>query len=156
VKVSINFWKDKDRRIVEPDLFYHTAKQQASSLIKDGNGKMNKRTQIRRFYDEVINLKQQLKQNPEEFEIRLPYIRMLIAKAHYANGRDHVTESFVDFIKDSISQVEDVESFEVFATFFEAVMGFHKFEEEQQKKNNKLVIKGKVKGGINYETYRNN
>jgi CRISPR-associated protein Csm2 len=90
----------------------------------------NKRTQIRKFYDEVVRLNAAAKANPEDWDTILPFINMLIAKAAYANGRNKlVTDEFVRMLKDCITQVQKPADLDVFASFFESFMGFYrKFE----------------------------
>ena len=88
----------------------------------------NKRTQIRKFYDEVVRLNSLAnnKTNPEEWDNVLPYVNMLIAKAAYAQGRNSVTPDFVDLMKNCIKEVREKKDLEVFANFFESFMGFYR------------------------------
>mgnify|MGYP000927383945 FL=1 len=87
----------------------------------------NKRTQIRKFYDEVVRLNGNVKSNPDDWETVLPFINMLIAKAAYANGRNTlVTDDFVALLKDCVSQVQKPADLDVFANFFESFMGFYR------------------------------
>ena len=75
---------------MNPTLFSDVAEKFADKIYKSGLQKKNKRTQIRKFYDEVIRLNSLAnnKTNPEEWDNILPYVNMLIAKAAYAEGRD--------------------------------------------------------------------
>ncbi|MBI4843637.1 MAG: type III-A CRISPR-associated protein Csm2 [Nitrospirae bacterium] len=100
------------------------------------NGKANKPTQLRKFYDEVLKFDGMLKSLPseqqnEEFEKLLPYLKMLNAKASYAMGRDLVTKEFKDFLSQSLVQVKSKEDFDIFAGLFEAFMGFYKYYDEK-------------------------
>jgi len=133
----ISFYKDKEKRILNPELFSDVAEKLADNIYrsglrkkKDGKQKLelNKRTQIRKFYDEVIRLNSLAnnKTNPEKWDNILPFVNMLIAKAAYAEGRDNVTGDFTDFMKGSIKQISDSEDLLVFANFFEAFMGFYR------------------------------
>ncbi|NVM21956.1 MAG: type III-A CRISPR-associated protein Csm2 [Desulfobacterales bacterium] len=133
----ISFYKDREKRILNPDLFSDVAEKLADNIYKSGlrkkkNGKqkleLNKRTQIRKFYDEVIRLNSLAnnKTNSEDWHNIWPYVNMLIAKAAYAEGRDNVTGDFTDFMKQSIKQIRDSKDLLVFANFFEAFMGFYR------------------------------
>ena len=54
---KIEFWKDKDKQIVDPSLFSIQAEAFARKMADDheySRRKFNKRTQIRKFFDEVI------------------------------------------------------------------------------------------------------
>lgn len=123
----ITFYKDKEKRILDPKLFSTTAEQWAKKINGSGGGKSNKRTQIRKFYDEVVRYNTLAKVNPGDWDNILPYINMLIAKAAYAKGRNNlVTEDFVGLMKDCVEQIRDSRDLDVFASFFEAFMGFYR------------------------------
>jgi CRISPR-associated protein Csm2 len=137
---KINFYRDKAKAIIEPKLFSEIAEQAADEIAKSGqtpsrDGRAprldhNKRTQIRKFYDEVVRLNATAKGNPEDWDVILPYINMLIAKAAYANGRNRlVTDQNVHLLKDCIEQVQKPADLDVFANFFEAFMGFYRKHE---------------------------
>ena len=124
---TITLWKDQDRRIIDPRLFSDKAEKLAMEIgAQAQKKKINKGTQLRRFYDEVVRLNNMAKERPKEWDNILPYIHMLIAKAAYAKGRGLVSEEFVKFMKDGIAQIEDRKDLVVFANFFEAFMGFYK------------------------------
>lgn len=72
-----------------------------------------------------------LKTNPADFDNILPYLKMLNAKAAYAMGRDLVSKGFKDFISTSLNQIKDKNDFDIFASFFEAFMGYYKFYDEK-------------------------
>jgi len=122
---NITFYKDRDKRTIRPDLFSHTAEDLAKEFSQ-AERNLNKRTQIRKFYDEVVRLNSHARANPDDWENILPYVNMLIAKGAYAEGRKLVTQEFVDFMKGSIEQVQEPEDLDVFTNFFEAFMGFYK------------------------------
>jgi len=133
---KIIFYKDKEKGIIEPKLFSDMAEQTADDIAKSGQTPTregrprldhNKRTQIRKFYDEVVRLNANAKANTEDWDVILPYINMLIAKAAYANGRNRlVTDEFVHLLKECIGQVQKPADLDVFANFFEAFMGFYR------------------------------
>lgn len=126
---KIVFWKDRDNKKIDPTLFSIWAEQLAKQLAKDHNDsreKTNKRTQIRKFYDEVLRLDSAAKTKPEEWDNILPLVHMLIAKAAYAKGRKLVSDTFLTFLRDSIGQISGREDLTVFANFFEAFMGFYR------------------------------
>lgn len=123
--MNIKFWVDKSKKIVNHLIFSQDAEKLSQQLA--GKGSKNKRTQIRRFYDEVLRLDQDAKTLAED---KLPSIlarlHLLIAKAAYAQGRDLVSDDFVSFIRNAVGQINDKEDLAVFANFFEAFMGFYK------------------------------
>ena len=121
----IEFWKDKSKRIIDPTLFSEKAEKFAGDLSRAGQ-RMNKRTQIRKFYDEVLRLDSDSQRLPEQWDHILPRLHMLIAKAAYARGRELVSDDFLEFIKSSVNNIHDPEDMAVFANFFEALMGFYR------------------------------
>ena len=125
--MDFKLWKDKNKKLIDPDLFSTRAEELAKSIYGERTGKSNKPTQIRKFYDEVLRFQGILKINPAEFDNILPYLKMLNAKAAYAMGRDLVSKGFKDFISNSLNQVKDKDDFNVFAGLFEAFMGYYKF-----------------------------
>lgn len=134
-QAQIIFWKDKAKNILDPTLFSEQADRWAELVFRESkgdNGKedMNKPTQLRRFYDEVLRFSSALKiggeVDREEFDRQLPYIRMLNAKTHYAKARKHVSESFVGMIERCVKEVQTPEDLEAFKSFFEAFMGYYR------------------------------
>ncbi|OQX18729.1 MAG: type III-A CRISPR-associated protein Csm2 [Desulfobulbaceae bacterium A2] len=123
--VTISLWKDKENRKLEPTLFSETAEKLAEKIGAEGNN-VNKSTQLRRYYDEVVRLTTQAKASTANMDLILPQVHMLVAKVAYAKGRNLVTDSFVQMMKSGISQVENKEDLQVFANFLESFMGFYK------------------------------
>lgn len=122
------FWESKEKKILKAKLFSEIADKWAKDVYNESNNKkLNKPSQIRKFYDEVLRFKDDLQTNEKEFESVLPYIQMLKAKVNYAVGRDLVSEKFKEFIEKSVDAVKDKEDFEAFSGLFEAFMGYYKY-----------------------------
>ncbi len=128
--MTIKFWIDREKEEIDPTLFSTTAEELAAQLARECNEsrqqKLNKRTQIRKFYDEVVRLDAAARSAETNWRTILPMVHMLTAKAAYAKGRDLISDSFLAFIKGSVSQIRDTKDLRIFATFFEAVMGFYR------------------------------
>lgn len=133
---KIQFWQDKDKKKIDPRLYSDRAEELVKTMKKDFdvNKKVNKRTQVRKFYDEVMRLHMEARnldmsqpEKREQWEILLPMIHMLSAKAAYAKGRELVSDNFRNFIKTSVEQIEDPGDLALFANFFEAFMGFYRY-----------------------------
>ena len=131
---TITLWQDSEKKIINPQLFSEVAEKSAREIGQEGKDdrrrKLNKGTQLRRFFDEIIRLQSQAKTLPENDSEKwanlLPYVHMLVAKAAYAQGRELVSSSFVALLKSGISQIETRRDLTVFANFFESFMGFYK------------------------------
>lgn len=125
----IEFWKEKKEQFLDPTLFSSRAEAFAKKIAEDhdqSRRKVNKRTQIRKFFDEVVHLDMTSKSRPGDWASIMPLVHMMTAKAAYARGRDLVSDTFLQFIKQSVEQVNDARDLSVFATFFEAFIGFYR------------------------------
>ena len=123
---KINLWMDKKEKKIDPVLFSDKAESLAKELAGEANKKINKISQIRKFYDEVVRLDMAAKNKNSNWDSILPMINMIIAKTAYAKGRNLISENFLLFIKSSIKQIETSEDLAVFTNFFEAFYGFYK------------------------------
>lgn len=130
--MSIQFWADREKRLPNSAIFWHEAEMLSETLAQQGQA--NKRTQIRKFYDEVLRLDQDAKRLPDDqWPHILARLNLLVPKAVYAWGRNNlVSEDFVKFIKESVQQIQTKEDLAIFANFFEAFMGFYRKHKEQQ------------------------
>jgi CRISPR-associated protein Csm2 len=108
------------------DLFDAVAKRTAEVIALDKY--RNKPSQIRQFYDEIVMWEEKVRQSRERFGEYLPFIRMLNAKAAYAEGRKHVDQNFVELIAHCMKQVDGPDTLRNFKLFFEAFLGFYKLE----------------------------
>ena len=130
------FWQDRENELIQPDLFSTTAENFAKRIARDNHQKPypNKPTQIRRFFDEVVRfqsqaaaLHQQTPKNREkEWNTIQSLLHMMVAKAAYAQGRDLISPYFLEFIRTEIPEIKTPKDLKLFASFFEAFMGFYK------------------------------
>jgi CRISPR-associated protein Csm2 len=101
-----------------------------------------KPTQLRRYYDDIQNLRARLDRLTQElskslgeekkarslaFERLRSDFKMLKAKAAYAHGRKLIPERLLAFFINHVHSVSSAEDFEVFFKHFQAVLAFHKF-----------------------------
>lgn len=113
-----------------PKLFDDVAQEIANTLRPKSDYKSNKRSQIRRFYDEMLRFEAELRNTDSEtFKKRLPFLRMLNARAAYAaerraEGGTLVDSNFTEFLKKLLTEVKDHTTLRNACTLFEAVIGF--------------------------------
>lgn len=108
-------------------LFSDVAERKAQDIADASQQGKNRSTQLRGFYDEILNWESRSRQmSDQQFKESIPLIKMLIAKVTYAKGRDHVTQEYVDLMRECITQVNDRASLRNCKLFFEAFMGFYK------------------------------
>lgn len=113
----------------DPELFNETAKKWAQNIGTGKGGVQN--TQIRKFYDKVLELYEKSQNQEEDFSEILPFVKMLNSKVAYASSRNSaggklVNQKFVEMMNSCINQINSKEDLKVFKLFFEAVIGFHK------------------------------
>lgn len=157
--MNINFWENKDKKILMSDLFSEQAKTIADEVFSEKDNKKNNPTQLRKFYDEVLRFSSILKTLPtdkqtEEFNKMLPYLMMLNSKAAYAEARELVSKKFREFISKSLLQIKTKDDFEAFAGLFEAFMGFYKYNVEVVKTPPQLYQQGQQQGRYHGQTHR--
>jgi len=127
-KLEIDFFKDKQKHILNPDLLSDKAKELAK-FIRPSQTSIH---QIRKFYNQALLIKQKIvskgkeEKMEEEFLRQLPYIKMFKAHAAYAANRKNsrITWQFKKFIDELIDKVNDRHDFLVFCDLFEAVVAF--------------------------------
>jgi len=133
---KVNYFEGED---IKEDLFSDEAERIVKCFLnkninqdykeKRGRRQLVKKlssTQIRKFYEEVLNLKAQV-ENGKEFRKILPYFKMLKAKANVAYQRDVINTNFKTFIEKNVDYVgSDEDRFKIFCTLFEAVVAYAK------------------------------
>ena len=132
--IELDYKKDKE-------LFNKTAQKWAEKIFEDkeyiekekrGRVEKNfkkepiKTTQMRKFYEQILERYNEVKIEKKTFDDVLPFIKMINSKVEYAYSRELVNKSFRKMMTTSIEQIEDETKLENFKLFFEAVIGFYK------------------------------
>lgn len=117
--------------LVTPDAQLYAKTAQGVADILNSTSKMNKTSQLRRFYDEFVMWDERLRicsetEKEAKFNEVAPFIQMIRAKAAYAKGRELVNNDFFSMIERLLDQVKDTETLHRAKLFFEAVIGFKK------------------------------
>jgi CRISPR-associated protein Csm2 len=121
------------------ELFGEIAEEKAEKIFEAGggkNGRKNKSTQLRKFYDELVmwfekvHLERTKEAKASKYTEVAPFIRMMNAKVAYARGREHVDECFEQMFSHLIRQIADPETLKHAKLFMEAFMGFYKAQEK--------------------------
>lgn len=159
------FWADPANKILTEKLFSDIAEDKAKKVIKaekmlekDRNN-ANNPTQIRKFFDEIVSIetkyKASIKDGSEEnrklaFRQQLPFLYMLLPKAKYAEARKLVSPEFTELLEASIENVKEPDDIKVFVSFFEAFIGYFKYEKmkaDNDKKSNQFYNKTNTNWG---------
>lgn len=80
------------------------------------------RSQMRSFYDTVLQIGFQADAEEEKIVLQLLYLR---AKTAYKLAQKNVTEEFGQFVKACCKAIRTVQDFDAFVRFFEAVYAYH-------------------------------
>lgn len=135
--MAIQFWKDREKKELNENLFSSVAEEEAKKVFYDPNIK-SKMTQIRRFFDEIITFDARCKlalnkassdrDREAIFRQHLPFIHMLIPKVKYAEARKLVSSSFTAIIKSVILEnLKESGDIKIMSSFFEAFIGHYKY-----------------------------
>ena len=114
------------------EIFSSIAEEAADFISQSRNA--NKSSQLRKFYDELVLFNDRIQavkreEREERFKEMEPFIRMLKAKAAYAQGRQLLDENFVKILTQCISEIKDYETLRHCKLFMEAMIGFRKAKE---------------------------
>lgn len=109
------------------ELFNKTAQEWAHAIEEAQTGYGLKSTQLRNFYDKVLELYE--KSEKEPLDEVLPFVKMLNSKVAYALGRKLITHNFETLMTQCINQIQTKEQLKIFKLFFEAILGFYKGKE---------------------------
>lgn len=112
---------------IDPQLFSDIAEACAKAVSPQGRGNdVNKGTQLRRFYDELVMLQGKVGNSEERYRAQAPFIQMLKAKVAYAVGRKKVDANFEQLLRRVIDQATDHARLTQAKLFMEAFMAFYK------------------------------
>ena len=131
--MTLQLWKDPVEKKLDPTLFSTQAEAFARQISSEATWKINKSTQLRKFFDEILRLNTLAEATDADWNLVLPQVHMVIAKSAYAKGRELVSESFVNHVREGITQIHTPEDLKIFTTHMEAFIGFYKMFEEQKK-----------------------
>lgn len=115
------YFKDENKKILRSEYIVEYPKHIVKNL-KDGE--KNKSSQLRKYYDFVVRIKDTLKYDTKTFEEVYPEINKLAYHTNYAQTRIKVTKYFTDFINMNLENINTKEDFFAFATHFEAIIAY--------------------------------
>ncbi|RMD57763.1 MAG: hypothetical protein D6828_03335, partial [Nitrospirae bacterium] len=52
-ELKISFWRDKEKKELDPMIFFFFFEKLAKEISEEAGGNINKQSQLRKFYDEV-------------------------------------------------------------------------------------------------------
>lgn len=97
-------------------------------MVRDEKGRLkadiNKRSQIRKFYEFALSVQSLLQRKGNNFEAVEAELNRLIAFANYAKSRGTVSDLFVEFIQKNVSSIESSSDMTAFIKHFEAIVAY--------------------------------
>lgn len=121
---QISYYKDN---AINPELVTTLAERWAREFVSYPRDKKLNSAQLRRFYGDIKNLEMRWQNSADKqqaFRNILPLIKLLKAKAAYAQKRTLVPQSFKNWIWENVDMINEERDFKAFLLHFEAVVGF--------------------------------
>ena len=115
------YFEDENKKILKCEYIVEYPKHIVENL-KDRD--KNKSSQLRKYYDYVVRIKDTLKYDTKTFDEVYTEINRLDYYVSYAESRGKVTKYFVDFIKQNLKNISTKEDFLAFSTHFEAIIDY--------------------------------
>ena len=88
------------------------------------NGKKNKRSQIRKFYEYSLRIQNVMKRKNGNFEMVEADLKWLVPAVKYAQTRDVVSDLFVRFVEKNIAAIHNKDDLKAFVKHFEAIVAY--------------------------------
>ncbi|NCD06523.1 MAG: type III-A CRISPR-associated protein Csm2 [Spirochaetia bacterium] len=124
----------KDLLTTEPETIAKKEMDEAKRLKKASS------TQIRKFYDDFLLLHSKAHRDGftvEDFKNEiLPLIAFSKAKLAYSMGRGIIHKNFKDEIERKVNLIENLQDFDNFILFYQALIGYTKFYENEKTNDN--------------------
>ncbi|NWF67232.1 MAG: type III-A CRISPR-associated protein Csm2 [Campylobacterales bacterium] len=117
-------------------LFDTTAENIAKEIFGGGKEPDTSKTQVRNFYEKLLEYHEMVFIEAKNFSDILPLIKMLNSKVAYAKGRKKIRDKFAEFMKNGVTQINSKEDLDRFKLLFEAVLGFFVGIEGERKGKN--------------------
>lgn len=96
--------------------------------VRDERGRVksdiNKRSQIRKFYEYALAVQGLLQRKDNNFEVVEAELNRLIPFADYAKSRGTVSDLFVEFINKNVTNIHSTSDLTAFTKHFEAIVAY--------------------------------
>ena len=123
--LDAGYFTDSSKTAIRPELTSTKAKELANVLTNNGQVKQN---QIRKFYNPIKEIADNLKFAYISYEKALSQLREIIPIATYSakRGNDKLTVQFADFIETGINKIEDEKDVQAFVVHFRSIVAYTK------------------------------
>lgn len=112
------YYEDADKKILRMEYIIDYPKEIVDQLKME----KNKSSQLRKYYEFVIRIKDRLRQTNVSYDEMKSAIASLIPYTEYARTRGKVSDYFRKFIGKNVNSIHDEKDFMAFAKHFEAII----------------------------------
>lgn len=119
---------DKLENLTDDKIFSNYPEELAKLVQAKKTTTTNNRTQIRKFYDELVMWDDKASLSEVEYAKNKVLLKMMKAKIAYAKGRKHIDDRFMKMFNQCMDQVTSAQKLRQFKLFFEAFMGYYRIE----------------------------
>lgn len=96
--------EEEQKKYMKKEYIVEYSKQIAVNLLSEGKNKKNKRSQIRKFYEYTLQVRELVRRKDNCFEMAEAELNRLIPFVRYAESRDRVSRLFAEFIEVKIGK----------------------------------------------------
>ena len=122
------YYEDPEKLVLKKEYILSFAKDIKNTLEAEGGANRNKRSQIRKFYDYCIRIRDKL-DTRGDFSYVAAEFANLDPMASIQKSRNVVSESFYSFISSNVEAVKDERDFRAFVMHFQAIVAYMKKDE---------------------------
>ena len=120
------YYADKEKKELKKEYIVKYSKHIAKSLDDEGGRDINKRSQLRKFYEYVIRVEKSVFYSEHNFERYEADLWELLPHVEYAKSRKVVSDIFVKFIKKNLDNIHDEKDLKAFSRHFESIVAYTK------------------------------
>lgn len=122
------YYEDSEKQIRRKEYILSYARDIAQTLELDGGNNKNKRSQIRKFYDYCVRVRQKL-DTKGSFSYVEADLANLDPMASQQKNRNVVSDSFYRFVNMNVKAVKDEQDFRAFVLHFQSIVAYMKKDE---------------------------
>lgn len=115
--------KDKEK-ILDKNYIIKYPREIAKTFEKQGKRNVNKRSQIRKFYEYSLRIGEMVKGDDERFASYEAELCRLESFAEYAESRERVSALFTEFIRRNLEHINNAKDLAAFNKHFEAIIAY--------------------------------
>ncbi|MFG6395001.1 MAG: type III-A CRISPR-associated protein Csm2 [Lachnospiraceae bacterium] len=120
------YYSDPEKEKLKKEYITRYPENIAKSLEHDSSKEVNKRSQIRKFYEYLLRVERKMQLKGNDYSMAEADLEALVPYVSYANKRKLVSALFQTYIKKNVESVHDEKDMKAFVKHFEALVAFTK------------------------------